>query len=203
VLTVISTQLVYHYLNHNYIQTDVYSIIHYSYSQYAYISYQSVYYQSVYYHVTNIELLLQTYVYLGNLDYKFFNKYTSNVLVSSISIFTIGSQLINYYNYRNGIKPTDLRVFHMICGFISPKSIGINDQILVHRLCNITKLLMKVSSLLVSMIVALGTFYILTAFTMWKNQGYFIIIGIPTYIFTYYGDCKLVVSRSIKVSIIF
>ena len=98
----------------------------------------------LYYHVTNIELPLHTHVYLGNMDYKFSNEYTSNVIVSSTSIFTIGSQLINYYNYRNGIKPTDLRVFHMICGFISPKSIGIYDQILVHRLCKITKILMKV-----------------------------------------------------------
>src|SRR6201995_4702777 len=54
-----------------------------------------------------------------------------------LSIFILSSQLINYYNYMNGRKPTDLKVFHMISGFISPKSIGINDRKLVIKLCKI------------------------------------------------------------------
>ena len=38
-----------------------------------------------------------------------------------------GSQLIYYYNYRNGIKPTFLRVFQMMSGLVSPKSLGLTD----------------------------------------------------------------------------
>ena len=44
-----------------------------------------------------------------------------------MSTLTVGSQLIYFYNYRNGIKPTHLRIFQMMSGLVSPKSLGLTD----------------------------------------------------------------------------
>src|ERR1700712_4722140 len=53
------------------------------------------------------------------------------------SILILSSQMIYYNNYRNGIKPTFLRVFQMMSGLVSPKSLGLREeqgvQILVKR----------------------------------------------------------------------
>ena len=60
-----------------------------------------------------------------------------------VSCYTLLSQLINYQNYRNGIKPTDLRVFQMISGFITPNDIAITDPIFVIKLCKMSKTIFK------------------------------------------------------------
>ena len=49
------------------------------------------------------------------------------------------SQLIYYNNYRNGIKPTFLRVFQMMSGLVSPKRLGLTDERQVIKLIQITK----------------------------------------------------------------
>ena len=55
------------------------------------------------------------------------------------SLFPLTSQLIYYYNHRNGIKPTFLRVFQMMSGLVSPKSLGLTDGEEIKRLLNITR----------------------------------------------------------------
>ena len=120
-----------------------------------------------------------THIYLGDLGYYISLSYSANVIIANLSFLTIGSQLINYYNYRNGIKPTDLRVFHMICGFISPKSIAINDQILVNKLSIITRKLFKTYKPLIVILIIFASIYIMTAILLWDNLFHAIIIGLP------------------------
>src|SRR5882724_5516495 len=83
------------------------------------------------------------YLYLGDIGYfiGFIREY--NAIICLLELIVIISQFIHYYNYRNGIKPMDLRVFQMISGLISPKSIQINDKLLVYKLCKITKISFK------------------------------------------------------------
>ena len=38
---------------------------------------------------------------------------------------TITSQLVYYYNYKRGIKPTFVRVFQMMSGLVTPSSVGL------------------------------------------------------------------------------
>ena len=63
--------------------------------------------------------------------------------ISLISLLPISIQLIYYYNYRNGIKPTFLRVFQMMSGLVSPKSLGLTDEQQIRKLLNRTKFLLK------------------------------------------------------------
>ena len=59
------------------------------------------------------------------------------ILCSTLILF---SQLIYYYNYKNDIKPTFLRIFQMISGLISPKSIGLTDEQQIRQLVKITRI---------------------------------------------------------------
>ena len=97
----------------------------------------------VYLASNNITVPLIWHLYFGNYDHYLPGGNVANIMSSFGNLFCIYLQIINYINYRNGIKPTDLRVFQMISGLISPKSIKINDRTLVNQLCFITKTLLK------------------------------------------------------------
>ena len=60
------------------------------------------------------------------------------VLILNSSLL-LSSQLIYYNNYRNGIKPTFLRVFQMMSGLVSPKSLGLTDEEEVRKLLKTTQ----------------------------------------------------------------
>ena len=71
-----------------------------------------------------------------------FNKHWSMLLVLFGSL-CLCFQLIYYYNYRNGIKPTFLRVFQMMSGLVSPKSLGLTDEQQIRKLLKTTKTFLK------------------------------------------------------------
>src|ERR1700759_4613289 len=62
----------------------------------------------LYCHVMNYIISDETHIYLGDMDLYYTKSCATNVMLINASVFTIGSQFVNYYNYRNGIKPTDL-----------------------------------------------------------------------------------------------
>ena len=78
------------------------------------------------------------YLIMGDHGYFYGTPKGFNAVLCLLELLVIISQFIHYYNYRNGIKPMDLRVFQMISGLISPKSIQINDKLLVYKLIKIT-----------------------------------------------------------------
>ena len=133
--------------------------------------------------VNGIKLSRMSHILLGDVDYPFKLGHLTNILMIYLCTFNIGSQLINYYNYRNGIKPTDLRIFHMISGLISPKSIGIHDQILVHRLCNITRKVLNLSRFFTYIALTIGIFYVGGTYFLWDDLTCIILVGIPHFIY--------------------
>jgi hypothetical protein len=62
------------------------------------------------------------------------------ILIFSIFSAPI-SQLISYYNYKNGIKQTYLKVIDMMSGLISPKSIGLTNKEEIYKLMKKSKIL--------------------------------------------------------------
>ena len=64
-----------------------------------------------------------------------------------ILILTLSSQLIYYYNHRNGIKPTFLRVFQMMSGLVTPKSIGLFEEKDIKKLIKTNGKLFKITML--------------------------------------------------------
>ena len=60
-----------------------------------------------------------------------------------LTLLSMSFHLIYYYNYRNGIKPTFLRVFQMMSGLVSPKSLDLTDEQQITKLLNRTKFSLK------------------------------------------------------------
>ena len=56
-----------------------------------------------------------------------------------VSLLSISSQMIYYYNYKKGIKPTFLRVFQMIAGTLPPKEIGLTNSADIRRLAKLAR----------------------------------------------------------------
>jgi hypothetical protein len=63
---------------------------------------------------------------------------TAASLITSIAVF---SQLVQYYNYKNDIKPSYLKLFEMLSGLRSPKSIGLTDKEEIFKFAKLSKLL--------------------------------------------------------------
>jgi hypothetical protein len=53
--------------------------------------------------------------------------------------------LFHYWKYYKNESPSYLKPFEMICGLISPKSIGLMDREDINQLLNISNLMFKVS----------------------------------------------------------
>ena len=81
----------------------------------------------------------QTFEIIGSLGYLMGIRLYASIALLLFSILASSSQLIYYYNYRNGIKPTFLRVFQMMSGLVSPKSLGLTDEREIKMLLNKTK----------------------------------------------------------------
>jgi hypothetical protein len=78
-------------------------------------------------------------------DYSFFlgNRKHFNAASSHGYLLAILSQIIQFTNYCKNIKPSYLRPFGMMAGFVSPKSIGLTDRLEIYRMIKKTKFLFK------------------------------------------------------------
>ena len=59
-------------------------------------------------------------------------------------LLSLTSQIIYYYNYKNDIKPTFLKVFQMMSGLVSPKSIGLTNKEQIYKLVKTSKRLFTI-----------------------------------------------------------
>ena len=107
-----------------------------------------------------------------------------HLITISTEALIISSQLIYYYNYRNGIKPTFLRVFQIMSGLVSPKSLGLTNQSEIIKLVYKTKRLFKITKLFLHLILP-GTCFLTTA--VYVTNGYtledILFYGLPNALF--------------------
>ena len=88
--------------------------------------------------LNNEEVLLMKQ--LGSYGHLLGIRWLLGVVIMLFSILSLISQLIYYNNYRNGINPTFLRVFQMMSGLVSPKSLGLTDQREIRKLLKTTRI---------------------------------------------------------------
>ena len=101
-------------------------------------------------------------------------------------------QLIYYNNYRNGIKPTFLRVFQMMSGLVSPKSLGLTDEQQIRRLLKSTKTSLKYVKINNNIILPIMAFNIMITFYSFNtNLLETLCLGIPNSII--YAICAVYV----------
>ena len=84
-----------------------------------------------------------TFKVLGSVGYLLGVRKQGGYDMILISCFPVYFQLVYYYNHRNGIKPTFLRVFQMMSGLVSPKSLGLTDEQQIRKLLKLTKVSIK------------------------------------------------------------
>ena len=114
-----------------------------------------------------------------------------NIALNLFTILIINSQLIYYYNYKTGVKPTFLYVFEMMSGKLSPKSVGLTDPTIITNLLRITKMLVNIIQFNNQIIIPIFAFIvsmvpIITNFTFMQT----IIFGIPSsLLFIVYAYC--------------
>jgi hypothetical protein len=75
-------------------------------------------------------------------------------------LLALTSQLIYFYNYMKGIKPTYFKVFEMMSGLISPKSIGLTNKEEIYKMLKVYKILFKICELNIGKIMPLIGFLI-------------------------------------------
>jgi hypothetical protein len=80
-------------------------------------------------------------IIIGDFAHFFRAKTHFNLIIVFSTILAINSQLIYYYNYKNGIKQAYLKVFDMMSGLSSPKSIGLTNKEEIYKLIKDSKIL--------------------------------------------------------------
>ena len=115
--------------------------------------------------------------------------------VNLIAILCIGTQLIYYYNYRNGIKPTFLKVFQMMSGLVSPKSIGLTDRAEILKLIRRTDFLIKFAKINNRIIVPMIVFlWSILPYILYCSPLEIFIFGIPNSILLAFQGYSMVES---------
>ncbi len=64
-----------------------------------------------------------------------------NIACGLYTLLSLTSQLMYYYNYKNGINPTFLKVFEIMSSLVSPKSIVLTNEGEVYSLIRISIIL--------------------------------------------------------------
>jgi len=67
-----------------------------------------------------------------------------NICIILFFLFCLISQLLYFYNFKNGIKPIYLKVFDMMSGLVSPKSIGLTNKEEIYGMIRTTKVLFRI-----------------------------------------------------------
>jgi len=89
-------------------------------------------------------------------------------------------QITYYYNYRNGVKPTFLRVFQMMSGSKTPKSVGLTNQTQIFALIRRTRILYKIIKLNNERIIPIMAFsLIILTFAFNTSLNELLMFGIP------------------------
>jgi hypothetical protein len=76
-----------------------------------------------------------------------------NICGIFISILTLVSQLLHYIDYKKNLKPSYLKPFDMMSGLVSPKSIGLTNEVKIYKLLNISKQLFFICDIITKKLV--------------------------------------------------
>jgi hypothetical protein len=85
------------------------------------------------------------FILIGDFSYFIKARIHFNGIILFVSCVALISQLLNFWYYKNNIKPTFLQPLKMISGLVSPQSIGFTNKSDIYKLLNRSKILLSVS----------------------------------------------------------
>jgi hypothetical protein len=100
--------------------------------------------------ITFILMKEDKYIHLliGDFTYFLNGRYFMNLAIILWGFLALCSQSLHYWKYYKNESPSYLKPFEMICGLVSPKSIGLINREDIIQLLNKSKLMFKVSKYL-------------------------------------------------------
>jgi hypothetical protein len=107
------------------------------------------------------------FLLMGEFNYFLNDRYFLNSVIILWGSLALFSQLLHYWKYYKNESPSYLKPFEMICGLVSPKSIGLINREHINELIKKSKIIFKVSKFL--------TFC--TSFACFCNSGIPLIIN--------------------------
>jgi hypothetical protein len=80
----------------------------------------------------------------GDFAYILHMRIHANICIILFFLLCLISQLLYFYNFKNDIEPTYFKVFDMMSGLVSPKSIGLTDKQQIYGMVRTTKILFRI-----------------------------------------------------------
>ena len=129
-------------------------------------------------------LIPEEYEYLMTLIGDIFTqinlKIHGNMGTITFVTFAFLSQLLHYYEYKNNLKPTYLKVFDMISGKLSPLSIGLTNEADIHQMIKSIGFALKLCEVLTIILMPICVFALcLYSFTCYNNFWQYYYLYIP------------------------
>jgi hypothetical protein len=97
------------------------------------------------------------FLIIGDFSYMFGLKIHWNLFLILLTLLAIISQIINYIDYKNKIKPLYLKPFKMMSGSISPQTIGFTEEKVVNKILRDSRILFNSCHLITDLIMPLVT----------------------------------------------
>ena len=121
----------------------------------------------------------QVHFYILDADYFIGAHGFVNFVCVIVSLLIISLQLLNYYNFKNGIKPTDWRLFQVMSGSLTPDSIGLTDETQITNLIKKFKYFLKMLKFNLQIITWSTSVIIYLRYPRWITTLEWIFILLP------------------------
>jgi hypothetical protein len=95
----------------------------------------------------------ELFIFLFDSSYFLNSRIHVNIGASFTIILTLVSQLLHYINYKKNLKPSYLKPFDMISGLVSPKSIGLTNEVKIYKFLKISKQLFFICDIITEKLV--------------------------------------------------
>ena len=126
----------------------------------------------------------KVFVILGDFGHFMGIRVDYDIMFILITLLAIFSQIIYWYNFRIGVEPTFLRLFQMMSGSISPKSIGLVDGYQILKLIRQMKLMCRITRPNAQYLIPFtGLFTAVIIFFTYADITTAILFGVPNAIF--------------------
>jgi hypothetical protein len=102
----------------------------------------------------------ELFIILFDFSYFLNAKIHMNICAIFISILALVSQLLHYINYKNNLKPSYLKPFDMMSGLVSPKSIGLTNEVKIYKLLKISKQLFFICDIITEKLIPIPVLFL-------------------------------------------
>ena len=141
-----------------------------------------------------------THLLLNEMSFGIGIGFYASFIMIILSLMTLFSQSVYYWNYKRGIEPTFVRVFQVMSGSITPSSVGLTNERQVKQLLSIAKWvkpLLRSNKIIIPIVIIA---YILVHYSFSKTKITVIILS--PYLFIYSSIWLFYVQNLLSIQIV-